>query len=237
MLKFARGAALASLVMLASTTMATAQQRWSGVYVGASAGWQWTDYASSLQGFPGNNVNDVFSSGIAGLHVGIQHQMGNLVIGLEGSYSGTGGSGFSDGTNSPTGDCLGASLINPFTCQAKLTSLFMIGPRLGWSPSDQWLLYVTGGWANGHLSDRVLFGGNVVGSTSRPHDGWYFGGGIDFALTRNWSIGVEYTHIDFNTAFHCEIPSLGGCAAGESRNASADTDIVRARLTLTLGRP
>ena len=233
------GFATAVLAMLLGwPSAAEAQNRWNGIYVGANAGWQWTDYTSELVGFPGLNVNDAVNTGIAGLHVGVQHQFGNFVLGLEGSYSGTGGSGFSDGTIAPSGDCLGAPPGGPgFTCQAKLTSLFMIGPRLGWSPSDQWLLFATGGWAKGHLSDRVLFGGNTVGSTSRSHDGWYLGGGIEYALTRNWSIGVEYTHIDFNTGFHCEIATLGGCAASEARNASAETDIVRARLTLTLGRP
>ena len=167
--------------------------------------------------------------------------MRHFVVGIEGSISGTGAfSGFGSRIAGGTPDCLG---VNPagflFSCEARLHDLLTLGPRIGWSPNSEWLLYTTGGYAKGRISDRAILNstGQTAGMTSASHDGWFLGGGVEYALTRNWVVGVEYLRVDFDSRFHCEIPSLGGCAARESRTGSADSDIVRARLSFKLGSP
>lgn len=234
---------MAVLAALGCAAPSQAGERdWSGLYAGASIGWAGTSYSSELQGFPGNLVSGDHDSGIAGLHVGIQHQfLRHFVIGVEGSLSGTGV--FSDyGDRIPGGvpDCLGVNVAGPqFSCEARLHNLFTVGPRLGWTPGEHWLLYATGGYANGRITDRVTLNstGQTVGMTSASHDGWFIGGGVEYALNHNWIVGVEYMHVDFDSRFRCENVVAGGCAAGESRTGSADTDIVRARLSFKLGRP
>ena len=229
----------AALATAAAPAMASDGQ-WSGLYLGANLGWAGTSYSSELQGFPGNLVSGDHDSAIGGLHVGVQHQVGQFVFGLEGSYSGAGAfSSFGDAIPGGTADCLGVNVAGGlFSCQARLHNLFTLGPRVGWAPSSQWLLYATGGWATGRITDRVTLNstGATAGQTNESHDGWFVGGGVEYALTKNWIVGLEYMHIDFDSRLRCEIASLGGCPAGESRNGFADTDVVRARLSFKLGR-
>lgn len=205
---------------------------WSGVYVGASLGGHQTDYSARLVGFPANSVGGEHSDAIAGGHMGVQHQLGRLVVGVEGSFSGS----FSDFGGLTSGTTPPCGLLAGLSCRAGLHDVVTLGPRLGWSPSDAWLIYATGGWATGRLQDRVFSDatGAIVGATNDRHSGWFLGGGIEYALTRNWIVGVEYLHVDFETKFRCD--TVIGCGAGESRNGSADVDIVRARLSFKLGR-
>lgn len=220
---------------------AVAQDRnWSGLYGGTHIGWAAANYQSELQGFPGDFVNGDHQTGLAGLHLGFQHQFGHIVIGLEGSYSGTGlFSDHGDRTPGGTPDCIGVNGAGPqLSCEARLHNLLTLGPRIGWAINRQWMLYATGGLAAGHLSDRVILNsdGRVVGSTSAVHDGWFYGGGIEYALGSNLVLGMEYLRVDLDSRLHCEIPSLGGCAANESRIGSGEADIFRARLSFKIGR-
>ncbi len=233
-----RGRATLALLLawMGFAAPAAAQDRtWSGLYVGTHIGWAAASYTSELQGFPGNFVNGDHDTGIAGLHLGWQHQFGNIVIGLEGSYSGTGlFSSNGDRTAGGNPDCLGVNVAGPlFSCEARLHNLLTLGPRIGWAINSNWMLYGTGGIAAGRLSDRVLLNstGQVAGSTSAVHNGWFYGGGIEYAFGKNLMLGVEYLRVDLDSRLHCEIPSLGGCAAGETRVGSGDADIFRARLS------
>ena len=235
------GAGLACVMALAAPAIADdGHGKWGGLYVGANIGWQQTDYSSELRGFPGNIVGGDHSSGIVGIHAGFQHQIGRFVLGLEGSISGT--SWFSDFGSTKAGgtaDCLGVNPLGSlFSCRAGLHNLLTLGPRLGYALNDQWLIYGTGGWAVGDIRDRVTLNanGNIVGATYGRHDGWFLGAGVEYALTRNWIIGLEYMHVDFDSKFRCEGIAGGGCLAGESRTGSADTDVIRARLSFKLGR-
>jgi opacity protein-like surface antigen len=68
---------------------------WGGIYVGMNVGVNWEEYTSDYRRFADLAVNPdspKYSSsettGILGGHVGIQHQMGRIVVGLEASWSG-----------------------------------------------------------------------------------------------------------------------------------------------------
>lgn len=229
-----------SLCFGTSSGAIAGDHNWSGLYLGANLGWSATSYTSELRGFPGDMVNGDHDSAIGGLHVGFQHQLGQVVVGLEGSYSGTGPfSGYGDRNPGGTPDCVGVTPAgNLFSCDARLHNLFTLGPRLGWAPSNNWLLYATGGLAMGRISDRVTVNttGAIVGSTNDMHNGWFIGGGVEYALTKNWVFGLEYLHVDLDEKFRCELATLGGCGAGEARTGSAEADVVRARLSFKLGR-
>lgn len=229
------------LVWLGLTAPAAAQDRsWGGLYGGAHIGWAAASYTSELQGFPGNLVNGDHDTGIAGLHVGFQHQINKIVIGLEGSYGGTGlFSSNGDRIAGGTPDCLGVNAAGPLlSCEARFHNLLTLGPRIGWAINSNWLLYGTGGFAAARISDQVIQNstGRVVGSTSAVHGGWFYGGGIEYALGSNLVLGVEYLHVDLDSKLRCEIATLGGCAAGESRVGSAEADVFRARLSFKIGR-
>ena len=210
--------------VMALAVAAPAKADWGGLYIGVSAGWaglseiDWT-YVNQTQPQLGDSDNF-----IAGGHIGIQHQWGQIVVGLEASYSGT----LADRENS-TGAC-----PNPaFSCEAALRAVFTVGGRLGFAPSHQWLIYVSGGYASAWI-DTATFNvatGNQFDKTSARHEGWYVGGGLDWALHGNWLLGVEYQHLFLDSDTH--VAQL----ASEWRRIDADADIVRVRLSYKWGRP
>ncbi len=86
------------------------------------------------------------------------------------------------------------------------TSRVRIRGRLGiaW---DRVLVYATGGVAFGDINSNIEVNGvdaagvPFFGQRSRSNDrtGWTVGGGIEYALTPNWSVGAEYRYTDFGT--------------------------------------
>jgi len=73
---------------------------------------------------------------------------------------------------------------------------------------DRIMLYATGGLAVGEVkadyADSLvptvgLTTPSAAGSASTTRTGWAFGGGIEGAIDRNWSVKVEYLHMDFGS--------------------------------------
>lgn len=205
-------------------TPAAADPSWSGIYLGASAGWVGSDVDWT---YPNGTKPSAISSDelLVGGHIGIQHQFSQIVLGVEASLS----YGVDD-------DFAGGSCPNAaFNCLGRTTSLFQVGPRVGWAPSSQWLIYATGGYANGRIqtSTPSVATGVAFDSTSSRHDGWYIGGGVEYALNRNWILGVEYQHVELDARDVTPVPFN----ATEVRNGlEAEMDIVRARITFKFGR-
>ena len=88
------------------------------------------------------------------------------------------------------------------TYQNKLPWFGTFRGRLGFTPADRWLLYVTGGLAYGEVttSETSNVNGAVVAfSTDRMKLGWTIGGGVEAALWSNWTAKLEYLYIDLGT--------------------------------------
>ena len=71
---------------------------------------------------------------------------------------------------------------------------------------DRALWYVKGGYVNAKISQTAgdTDGGNLdptdsVG-ISKNRGGWTLGGGLEYGLTPNWSVKVEYLYMDFSNA-------------------------------------
>lgn len=78
-------------------------------------------------------------------------------------------------------------------------ALGLFSGRLGYA-WDRTLLYVKGGAAV--ASEKYVFQLAGVGLSLTPADtrfGWLVGGGLEYGLTANWSIKVEYNYIDLGT--------------------------------------
>jgi opacity protein-like surface antigen len=79
-----------------------------------------------------------------------------------------------------------------------------------------------------------------VRDSSERHDGWYLGGGVEWAITPNVIFGVEYRHYDFKDVLHTPTnltvnPNVLDPAL--RHNVDADADVVTARLSFKLNRP
>ena len=199
---------------------------WTGVYAGASAGYGWDrtsddyvcrDGAAGLI-FGGCGVAPAGtvpppasfkgSGWLAGLQAGYNYQMGAIVAGVEvdDSWSRIRG----DGTSNFL--LVGASNI---VSKQNLDSFGTIRGRLGWLPSQQWLIYATGGVAFGQANrDVVLNGpqaaiaGNVgpfgflctpgqpcfLGGAKQSTIGWTVGAGSEWAISTNVTVKAEYLY-------------------------------------------
>jgi len=88
------------------------------------------------------------------------------------------------------------------TYQNKLPWFGTFRGRLGFTPAERWLVYVTGGLAYGEVTTSEtsnVNGANVAFSTDRTKLGWTLGGGVEAALWGNWTGKLEYLYIDFGT--------------------------------------
>ena len=157
---------------------------WTGLYVGGQIGYAWgTDHASFTDPFV--YVPFTFSPGgvIGGAHIGYNLQLGPWVAGIEGDVDGTSisqtRSGFFFGDSSSTKTNIQGS----------------IRARAGYA-FDHVLLYATGGAAFGGFQNNYTtpFG---YDSVSRTRSGWTVGGGLEYAVTNNWSIRAEYRYSGF----------------------------------------
>jgi hypothetical protein len=98
----------------------TAPTNWSGLYFGANAGYSWSNYENT---YVTNNAfwETATDAPIAGGQIGLQHQFGNIVLGVEGLAS-TVFSPRDTATQCP----------NPATiCSGVFSDVITIGPRLG----------------------------------------------------------------------------------------------------------
>jgi outer membrane immunogenic protein len=191
---------------------------WTGIYVGGQIGYGWGNVNSNY----GNNFGDYASLSystqgvIGGAHVGYNLQLNQFVIGLEGDVDGT---SLSKSYNRfvPFGG--GFAYAAPYGGSVSFNTSHniegSIRGRVGYA-WDRVLIYATGGVAFGGFNSSVCgnFPGGVVvtspngftgafgafggcSSASTTRVGWTVGGGLEYAVTNNWSIRAEYRYTDF----------------------------------------
>jgi outer membrane immunogenic protein len=173
---------------------------WTGWYIGGNAGYGWGESTSPAISSP----DFIFGPGafpslspkgfIGGGQIGYNWQVNpSWLVGLEADFQGAdikaaGTTGLTNGVNLAT-----ASLSE------KLDFLGTVRGRLGWVAGN-WLFYGSGGVAYGNVKSDISFistaGDFVTGARSETRVGWAAGGGINYALSPNWIVGVDYLHYD-----------------------------------------
>jgi outer membrane immunogenic protein len=165
---------------------------WGGLYMGGQIGYAWgsdpIDVVDVLTPVGDNAFFNTKPNGvIGGAHVGYNLQINQWVAGLEGTVDGS----------SLTGTRTSASGV---TMRTRTETQGSIRARIGVA-FDRVLVYGTGGAAFAGVDDnyRSLFGTPFFlnEQDSKTRTGWTVGGGIEYAVTPNWSIGVEYRYSDF----------------------------------------
>jgi len=207
---------------------------WTGFYTATSVGGVWWDIDGQYANLPNDFHHTEKSKAWYGSHVGAQYQWGNVVLGIEASHS----KPFSDDYGSSlsvSADCLGGSAVADRTCQSRIRDYWTVGGKLGFA-FNNWLIYGTGGYANGRIQTQTLITSaptTVTSFTSARHPGWFAGVGVDVFITKFlWSdliFGVEYQHVEFDTKFHPDV-SVSPSTSND-RNVSAALDSVRAKFT------
>jgi OOP family OmpA-OmpF porin len=189
---------------------------WTGPYVGFSIGPEWGRLPGKVQGSGGSaglsNPNDTTPTG--GGQVGYNYQFpDNIVIGVEGDIR---GGGPSNSTTVPAGN---GGLPAGSRIQSDSDFNASIRGRVGYS-WNQFLLYGTGGIAFADANLTAHYAGGGGGSNSTTLMGPTYGGGVEYAMTPNISVGAEYRYTDYG---HATL-GLGSVAGAPASGKIALTD-------------
>ena len=170
---------------------------WTGIYVGGQIGYEFGRDAFQYGGI----LPYVYGAGyrpdgvVGGAHVGYnfssQGLFGNLlgaggVIGIEGDVN---GSGYSRSVG----------VIPGVTLSTRTPIDGSIRGRIGFA-YDRALFYATGGAAFADLRNGYTnFGFPANVSIGHTRIGYTVGGGVEYAVTNNWSVRAEYRYTDYGT--------------------------------------
>jgi len=175
---------------------------WTGWYVGAQVGGgfgnaSWTD--------PFSLVSDSLQPAgfLGGGQFGVNWSRNSWLLGAEADFTGT----------DLEASAAGASFRSHW--------LSLVTARVGYAV-NQYLIYAKGGAAFANERNEVITAGGLVAeSATTTQTGWTVGGGLEYAIDRNWSGRLEYDFVD--------LPSHGVVLVGPpaigSRDASVDFTI------------
>lgn len=198
-----------------------AAYNWSGWYAGLNAGAAVdaarvnTSIVSNATGnyFADSSVPLVNAAGAhtfhtpgftGGAQLGYNHQMSNLLVGVETDFNYMGLKG-SNTTTAPYAPQFAPSVFT-ITQSVKTDWLYTLRGRVGYA-ANNWLFYGTGGLAVTSIKYNALFtdtfgtGATETGSINKTKAGWTAGAGVEYALMGGpWTVKVEYLHVDFGSA-------------------------------------
>jgi outer membrane immunogenic protein len=187
---------------------------WTGFYVGAHAGYGWGRESIHLS--PGTPLlGPFFAAGvyprsiasnpdgfIGGIQWGSNWQFNRVVLGLESDFSWAN----IKSSEAVRTSILGGILVTRTVGEQELEWFGTTRLRAGFLATDHFLIYATGGLANGRVQTTVSHASTLLGVSCPPGIvpcveasqsnwkwGWTVGGGIEYAWGR-WSAKIEYLH-------------------------------------------
>lgn len=105
--------------------------------------------------------------------------------------------------NKKTAHVLGSNYAADFKSEGSYFGT--VRARVGYSPIDRLLIFVTGGLAYGDNKTSAtvagsgsLAGFDWVGRRSESRIGYTFGGGVEYAFAQNWTAKAEYLYYDLS---------------------------------------
>ncbi|MCZ8316413.1 outer membrane protein [Phreatobacter sp.] len=146
---------------------------WTGFYVGAFAGYGWNNF--NVIG-PGTGTGN---GPLLGGTIGYNYQINQFVLGAEADLA------FAAVTGRVTA-------VPAFSLRTNM--LGSVRARAGFAV-DRALFYVTGGLG----IQNAALAQNGVAVERFTRTGWTLGGGVEYALTQNWTAKIEYNYYNFGT--------------------------------------
>jgi outer membrane immunogenic protein len=194
---------------------------WSGFYIGASVGGDWISKDNAVLSLPpgppqafllflanGSIPTNYGTSGagaVYGGQLGYNWQIQKVVIGLEADFSGS--SLNRAQTQFTSVAAVGSSISAVYS--TKLDWFGTVRGRLGAAVTPRFLAYVTGGFAYGDVSHSYsesfgLLGGPATtnqsfGSVKNLDTGWVVGAGLEWAMTKNFTLRGEYLYTNLSS--------------------------------------
>jgi outer membrane immunogenic protein len=193
---------------------------WTGFYIGPNVG-----FGVGTINYSSVNAAGVASSGsyaiggpFGGGQVGVNHEFSNyVVIGTEADFEASGLGGSSIAT-------LGGVTSS---VSSQLTYFGTVRGRLGYAWNNL-LLHGTGGWLYGQRRSTVTVGNGALAGLSATSsgsftNGWTAGAGIEVAFMPNWSVKLEYLHLQSRryVRLHAGRPSVAPRRPSPARPCAA----------------
>jgi outer membrane immunogenic protein len=187
-------------------------------------GGAWSDVDWANVSLTGERVTNDDSGFVGGGQIGYNKQFSSVVVGVEATISGA------------SLDNSFRSVVNPaVTYSTDIHTIATATGRLGYA-GDKWLVYGKAGWAGAQVD---VSGRNPALPDSFSIDdwrnGWTVGTGIDYKLTRNISLGVEYSYIDLGSQNFASVTREFGFPF-TIRDHDAQIQSVTARLNFQFNR-
>jgi outer membrane immunogenic protein len=191
---------------------------WTGFYGGVNIGGHWSHdsdpafisfndnfFPPAVDTFNGLLPHSLSPSGVAGgVQVGYNWQISNFLLGVEADFDGLSGSR----TRTLLGELspLGFGNTFQFSDSASVRWMSTTRARAGVLATDRFLIFATGGvafasWNLGHsfIAGPNLFIPPVSTVSETVRTGWTAGGGVEYALNKNWLLRAEYLYANFGT--------------------------------------
>jgi outer membrane immunogenic protein len=173
-----------------------------------------------------------------GIQAGYNWQRSNIVYGLETDFGAFKLNGSRQGSgNFPTAMVGGVGGGDPFTIGSSFSAdwLFTLRGRLGTVVMPNLLVYATGGLALTRLTASLAYAD--VSSIGAPNSsspsstslktGWVLGGGLEWALSNNWTVKGEYIYVDFGKVTASGMIEGGGYTQGISTTSDLSAHVAR----------
>jgi outer membrane immunogenic protein len=223
-----------------------AAYNWGGLYVGGNIGYGWGTNSDPGVSFvdPGAFVGfaPYFAAGgnvtpnlnpkgvLGGGQIGYNWMLTpSWVAGFVADFQ---GSGVKDSATNTVTPAAIPTTTNQFNSE-QIDWFGTARAKLGYA-QDNWLLYATGGLAYGRVETSGNFvipaALNFVGSNNVTNVGWTAGAGLNYGLTQNWIVGVEYLYVDLGRVSYTE--SQPTVAPGASLTISNRAAVSIARVSL-----
>ncbi|HEY6631524.1 MAG TPA: outer membrane protein [Rhizobiaceae bacterium] len=170
---------------------ALAAFNWTGFVAGVNAGYGWgdADYRFITNGYYNAHAGDSYSHGIDGAflggHVRYNYQIDNVVLGMEGALF-----------LADIGKTVPSPHMETDSFETSVDWFSTLTPRIGYAV-DRAHIFAKGGLALGKVKNTMrdnYTGGFETGSSTRT--GWTAGGGVEYAVTNNVLLGLEYNYTD-----------------------------------------
>ncbi len=191
---------------------------WTGFYVGGQTGYAYgANHGAYSYATPGGWVGSDPLIGdakgvIVGGHLGYNRQFENWVVGVEGSVDGANlvkNSTLAVGNSNNSSNFVinGTYPANAVSTTVQSDIQGALRARAGYAFFDRLLTFASAGVALGDFSyqsniagyDNVGFFAAANPGQTVLRVGWTVGGGVEWAVNRNWSVRGEYRYADFGS--------------------------------------
>ena len=210
-----------------TVNVASTPFNWSGMYFGINGGYG-SAASDTVDTITGNSAgangtypNSVYLNGfVGGGTIGANYQTGQLVLGIDGNW---------DWTNQSLTKSVSCTAGCVATGRSRINWFATLRGRVGYAV-DRVLFYGTAGAAlvNGQdIQTQTVPAGAPAVVFNDTALGWTAGAGVEYAINRNLSAKLEFSHISATLSQTVPFPTYGGMGGGvENERASISDNII-----------